>query len=148
MDNPYQTKRDCVYTILETEHEFTKAAWNDVMSLDVSPGKKFIIVSINISTTSHVNAGFRFVDDDDTPFQPYRTKTDNREPTHFSFEPPTQSDENLTVVTFHMVAEAKKKVRLQIRADDSGKIRVNGIVDQRNKPYNHKTISTMSVISL
>ena len=146
--NPYQTKRDCVYTILDTEHEFTQAAWQDVMSVDVSPGKKFIICSINVCATSHVNVGFRFVDDDGTPFPPYRTKTDNREPTHFSFEPPTQSDENLTVVTFHMVAEVKKKVKLQIRVDDSGKVRVNGIVDKRDKPYNHKTISTLSVLNI
>ena len=148
MDNPYTSKRDCVYTVLQTEANYNQAAWQDVMSVDVYPGRKFIICSICISTTSHVNAGFRFVDHDGKPFPPMRPKTDLREPVHFSFENPTQSSENLSVVTFHMVAEVKKKVQLQIRADDSGNLRVNGIDDQHNTPYNHKTISTLSVLNI
>jgi len=127
MDNPHTLGRDCVYTILETEANYNQGAWQNVMSVDVNyPGRKFIICSICINTTSHVNAGFRFVDHDEKPFLPMRSKTNNREPVHFSFEPPINSVENLSVVAFHMVAEVKKKVQLQIRADDVGHIRVNG----------------------
>ena len=151
MENPYTLGRDCVYAILDTEANYNQGAWQDVQGLSVDvnyPGRKFIICSICISTTSHVNAGFRLVDADGKAFPPMRSKADNREPVHFSFEPSTKSSENLSVVTFHMIAEVKKKVQLQIRADDAGTIRVNGFDSKIDKPYNHKTISILSVISL
>ena len=151
MENPYTLGRDCVYAILDTEANYNQGAWQSVagLSVDVNyPGRKFIICSICISTTSHVNAGFQLVDHDGTAFLPMRSKTDKREPTHFSFEPPTSSEENLSVVTFHMIAEVKKKVQLQIRADDAGHIRVNGFDNQKDLPYNHKTISILTVISI
>ena len=151
MDNPYTLGKDCVYAILDTEANYNKGAWQDVagLSVDVNyPGRKLILCSICISTTSHVNAGFQLVDDDGKAFPPMRSKTDKREPAHFSFEPPTNSVENLSVVTFHMIAEVKKKVQLQIRADDAGHLCVNGFDNKIDKPYNHKTISILSVISL
>ena len=149
--NPYSPGKDCVYATLDTEAEYNLGSWQDVVGLSVDvnyPGRKFIICSICICTTSHVNAGFQFVDHDGKPFSPMRTKTNNREPVHFSFEPPANSVENLSVVTFHMVAEVKKKVQLQVRADDAGKLRVNGFASKRNVSYNHMTISTLTVISL
>ena len=151
MDNPYTLGKDCVYAILDTEANYNLGAWQDVagLSVDVNyPGRKLILCSICINTTSHVNAGFRFVDDDGKAFPPMRSKTNKREPAHFSFEPTPTSAENLSVVTFHMIAEVKKKVQLQIRADDVGHIRVNGFDNKIDKPYNHKTISILSVISL
>ena len=151
MDNPYTFEKDCVYAILDTEANYNQGAWQNVagLSVDVNyPGRKLILCSICISTTSHVNAGFRLVDHDGKAFPPMRSKTDKREPTHFSFESPTNSTENLSVVTFHMVAEVKKKVQLQVRADDAGHLRVNGFDDQKNVAYNHKPISILTVVSI
>ena len=151
MDNPYKLGKDCVYTVYQDEVKYSKASWVNVagMSVDVHyPGRKLILCSICLGAASHANVGFRFVDHDGKPFPPMRQKTNTREPVHFSYEPPTQSAEDLAVVTFHLIADVEKKVQLQVRVDDSATICINSIDDQRDRPYNHMTISTLTVISL
>lgn len=150
MNNPYVSGVDCVYTTYTGEKKYDQASWVDVTGLSVNlnySGKKLIICSICIGTDSNANVGFRFSDDNGV-LQPIRAKTNNREPTHFSVEPPTNSTENQSVWTFHMVADCHGKVKLQMRVDDTGVATVNSIHDQRNRPYNHATISTLTVLSL
>ena len=150
MNNPYVSGLDCVYTVYSGEKKYTLASWVDVtgMSVDLNySGKKLILCSICMATFGDANVGFRFVDDNGV-LHPIRTKTNNREPAHFSVELPTNSHENISVTTFHMVADCHGKVKLQIRVDDTGEICINSIVNQRNEPYNHMTISTLSALSI
>ncbi|MEN0016604.1 MAG: hypothetical protein AAF706_03245 [Bacteroidota bacterium] len=150
MNNPYVAGIDCVYTAYTGEKRYTKSSWEDVTGLSVDlnySGKKLIICSICIGTNGGANVGFRFCDDNGE-LQPMRAKTNNREPVHFSVEPPTNSRENQCVWTFHVVADCHGKVRLQIRLDDTALAIVNGIYDQRDRHYNHATISTLTVLSL
>ena len=150
MNNPYVAGVDCVYTAYTGEKKYTQGSWVDVtgMSVDLNySGKKLIICSICIGCIGHVNVGFRFLDDNGV-LQPMRAKTNHREPVHFSVEPNTQSNENLSVWTLHMVADCHGKVKLQIRVDDSGSVCINSIENQRNATYNHATISTLTVLSI
>jgi hypothetical protein len=150
MNNPYSSGLDCVYTVYSGEKKYTLASWVDVtgMSVDLNySGKKLILCSICMGAVSSANVGFRFMDDNGILY-PIRTKTNNREPVHFSVELPTNSTENLSVVTFHMISDCHGKVKLQIRVDDTGSVCINSIGDQRDRPYNHMTISTLSVLSI
>ena len=150
MNNPYSSGIDCVYTVYSGEKKYSAASWVDVtgMSVDLNySGKKLILCSICMGSDSSANVGFRFMDDNGI-LPPIRAKTNNREPVHFSVELPSNSDENLSVVTFHMVADCHGKVNLQIRVDDSGLVCVNSIENQRDAIYNHMTISTLSVLSI
>jgi hypothetical protein len=150
MNNPYVSGVDCVYTVYSGEKKYDAAAWVDVtgMSVDFNySGKKLILCSICMGTVSSANVGFRFVDGN-VILYPIRAKTNTREPVHFSVELPTYSSENLSVTTFHMVADCHGKVKLQIRVDDSGSVCINSIENQRDRPYNHMTISTLSVLSI
>ena len=150
MNNPYVAGVDCVYTAYTGEKKYTQGSWVDVtgMSVDLNySGKKLIICSICIGTEGHVNVGFRFLDDNGV-LQPMRAKTNHREPVHFSVEPNPSSGENISVWTFHMVADCHGKIKLQIRVDDTGTATVNSIYDQRDRIFNHATISTLTVLSI
>ncbi|MEN0016673.1 MAG: hypothetical protein AAF706_03605 [Bacteroidota bacterium] len=150
VSNPYISGVDCVYTTYTGEKRYNQAAWVDVTGLSVNlnySGKKLILCSICIGANSNANVGFRFLDDNGV-LQPIRTKTNNREPVHFSVEPNTSSLENQSVWTFHMVADCHGKVKLQIRVDDTAGATVNSIYDQRDRAYNHATISTLTVLSI
>ena len=98
MNNPYIAGVDCVYATYTGEKKYTQGSWADVtgMSVDLSySGKKLIICSICFGCVGHVNVGFRFLDDNGV-LQPMRTKTNHREPAHFSVEPNAHSNENLS----------------------------------------------------
>ena len=99
--------------------------------------------------------GFRIVDENDRPLPPYRTKNNNRHPVHFSAEPPPASGEDLTPVTFHMIANCQY-AKLQIRPSDGGgvdkagiaRINRNGSSAPIDATWSHKPISTMTAIPL
>ncbi|MEN0016676.1 MAG: hypothetical protein AAF706_03620, partial [Bacteroidota bacterium] len=149
-NNPYVSGVDCVYTTYTGEKRYNQAAWVDVTGLSVDLNysvKKLILCSICIGANSHANVGFRFCDDNGV-LQPMRTKTQTREPVHFSVEANPGTTENQSVWTFHMVANCHGKVKLQVRVDDTGEVTVNSVHDQRDRPFNHATISTLTVLSL
>ena len=137
------------------EKDYVGDEWRDTGLWVEVGGLGLVICTISINTGYSCNAGFRIVDENDRPLPPYRTKNNNRHSTHFSSEPPPSSGEDLTPVTFHMIANCQY-AKLQIRPSDGGAtiakrggIRINSIgLPGTNAIWSHKPISTMTAIPL
>ena len=128
------------------EKQYMKDIWYDSGSWVEVGGLALVICTISINT-GDTNVGFRIVDENDRPLPPYRTKNNNRHSIHFSSEPPPASGEDLTPVTFHMIANCQY-AKLQVRASD-GAFRINSVgLPGRNAIWSHKPISTMTAMPL
>ncbi|XP_031551710.1 uncharacterized protein LOC116288976 [Actinia tenebrosa] len=113
--NPYV--KETYYTHRVDEEGYDNVAWHDVgMWVEVG-GTALVICTISINANTHANVGFRLIDENNKPLLPYRTSSNTRKVTHFSMEPYTRSAEDLTPVTFHMLANCKY-AKLQVTSDD------------------------------
>lgn len=110
-------------------------------------GPHLIIGSITFAAYNKANVGFRLTDT-------LREKTNARIPVQFSVENEWPSRENLCTFSFHVVADCRGSVKLQvITSDNSSKhsafINTNGMYSGiKNQHYDHKTICTLSAIPL
>ena len=147
MENPYSTTQEVSYYLAEKEY-FEKDEWMDIDGFFVDvEGYYIILCTVSINTGAGANVGFSLVDSGNQPIAPFRTTTNNRVPVHFSYEPSATSREDLTPVTFHLVAHCKGLVKLRLMSSD-GITRLNGTYRGGNKIYMHKPISVMSAIPL
>ncbi|MEN0016603.1 MAG: hypothetical protein AAF706_03240 [Bacteroidota bacterium] len=115
-----------------------------------------IIGTITVSTSNSCNLGLRIVDENGTPLPPNREKKNDRHSAHFTVELSTTSRKNATSITFHLIANCQY-AKLQVCPGDSLGQQYTGVVfvnhtntgsDVPDAAWNHKTISTMSVIPL
>jgi hypothetical protein len=148
MNNPHTEPKN--YLHYSGEKFYNEHRWVDMdgLSLDVE-GCYLIICTIQITTGYHANVGFRLVNGSNNPLM-LRKSSNTRIPAHFSIEPDSQSAEDQTPVTFHVIAYCNV-VKLQIRlADGAGQLKTNtgGTSSPSDVVYNHKPISTMSAIPL
>lgn len=151
MENPYSTTQEVSYYLAEKEY-FEKDEWMDIDGFFVDvEGYYIILCTVSINTGHGANVGFSLVDSGNQPIAPFRTTTNNRVPVHFSYEPCTVTPEDLTPVTFHLVAHCKGPVKLRLMSSDGG-TRLNGAFYNRkpalDKIFLHKPISVMSAIPL
>ena len=149
MENPYRTYKDCVYYLDEKLYN-KNSTWEDVEEFEVCvEGYHLIICTLTITTGYHCNIGFRLVDESNQPLLPYRTKAGQREVVHFTYEPCTASTEDQTPMSFHMIAFCKNTVKLQcFMVTGAMKLNVSPVINSHDRPWNHKSISTMSAIPL
>ena len=152
--NPYAKEAWFVHYL--DEKDYVNDVWHDTGLWVEVRGLGLVICTISISTGWSCNAGFRIVDENDRPLPPYRTKNNNRHPTHFSSEPVPTTPEDITPVTFHMIANCQY-AKLQIRPSDGsgvgkdGRIRINAsntVPPPTDAAWSHKPISTMTAIPL
>ena len=159
MENPYTTHKDYAYVSEDRDYS-TKDQWQDVdgLSIDVE-GYYLIICTLCINTGLNANVGFCLVDGSNRPLIPFRTSVNTRIPVHFSYEPCPFSGEDQTPVSFHMVAYCKGPVKLRLMTSDvqyvsdgpalHGRAGLNAVGSKNlDKPWNHKSICTMSAIPL
>ena len=153
--NPY-VKETMSYYFLG-EKSFENDVWFDTGLWVEVGGLGLVICSISASLRFNCNNGFRIVDENDQPLLPYRTKNNTRHSAHFSWEAYLYARENLSTMTFHMIANCQY-AKLQVRPShghthNNGTFLPGRFEMGLNGPspdaiWNHKPISTMTAIPL
>jgi len=155
MNNPHFEEKSHVFVAYEGEATYNQPNWVDVVGMEADTShleKGLIIVCLCVgSGSNNGNFGFRLVDGGGNPLSPYRVKSGNREPAHFSHQPNTYAGATSTV-TYSLFAILPDKIKLQIRVDDSDIAFVNHLdpnMAYNNKAArNHMPISTLSVLDI
>lgn len=147
--NPHH--KETWFSHYSEEKEYKDDKWFDTGLWVEVGGLGLVICTVSLNTGWSCNVGFRIINENDEPLQPYRKKTNTRHSAHFSFEPNPISGEDMSPVTFHIIANCQC-AKLQIRPSDAsggnaGIVRLNsGVVNDAT--WHHKPITTMTAIPL
>ena len=147
--NPHVKEAWFVHYLEETRYP---GGWQDMgIGVEVG-GLGLIICTINVGVAYSGTIGFRIIDENNEVLMPYRTKNNNRNPTHFSMYPHARTYEDQTPVTFHMIANCKyAKLQVLVKTIPASYARTmitNSIDPPADRTFNHKPISTMTAIPL
>ena len=146
MNNPHEHNN--ITFVPFGEDKRISGPWADLMEADVSRiNAGLIFASICVSgEASSGNIGFRFVDRNTT--LSVRSASGKRTPVHFSHQPEAKQSETQNTVTYFIKMDLTgvTKLTLQIRVDDSDRANTNSAGVNANGPYNHQTISTLTII--